>query len=429
MSRALGAVAADPPGFRRTRAGLLMAAFLAPFSASHIAGPLTVGRAAALGFGCLLAADLLKQRPTRIRLEPPALLLAGGYVATTAWIYLNMVAWGGNSYGKAGGFFEFASIGLLSLTAIDFVPSLRRPALLAALGGLVLAAVLALAGVGALNSSTVDLTQTGGRLSGTYGNADELGFAVALGVLVSLPFFIAARQRVERIILGGSIVILAVTLLLTYSRGAIITAGVGVFALALREAWGSRRRVAIVLGAAVAIVAVGAALYSVFEQRRQDVSFNSVPSSLSPLVQRDESGWDSRALGPIPNGPSRLTQRGGAIAVGGTQLGEGSSIRWGEARPGSAYTLRFKARAVGPKTPLHYMLADPTQSAQGVGAVANLGPPWRTFSLTWRPRLRSPHASLYFWLARGAGAFELSEVKVVGRATGLRTIVRLPSHL
>ena len=297
-------------GFRRTAVGLAGAAFLAPFSATHIAGPVTVGRLAALAFGTMLMIDLVLERPVRFRLDLPSLLLIAGYVGMTAWIYVNKAAWGCNCYGKAGGFVEFAAIGLLSLVAIGFEPRLRSLALLAALSGLVLAALLALAGVGAINSSTVDLTRTGGRLSGTFGNANELGFAVALGLVIALGYLRVAARGLTRIALGAATVVLVVTLALTYSRGAILAAGVGVLALALEWAWGSRRRVRLVLGGAVILVALGAILYSVFAKTREEASFESVPPSLSGLSQRDESGWDRRH-----RGRSRTAHRGSPTTV------------------------------------------------------------------------------------------------------------------
>lgn len=421
---------AGPPEFRRTRAGLIAAAFLAPFSATHIAGPLTVGRAAALCFGALLAVDLLLERPARFRLDVPSLLLIAGYVGMTGWIYINKAAWGCNCYGKAGGFFELAAIGLLSLVAISFEPRLRSPALLAALSGLVLAALLALAGVGAINSSTVDISRTGGRLSGTFGNANELGFAVALALVIALAYLRVAPRGLTRIALGGAAVVLVVALALTYSRGAIIAAGAGVLALALEWAWGSRRRVSLVLGWAVILVALGAVLYSVFEKTREEASFESVPPSLSGLSQRDESGWDRRSLGPIPDGPSRISNNGEAILVRGSRPGEGISIRWGEAGAGGTYTVRIRARTDGPPLPLRLALADVTRFASGAEASAILGREWRPYSLSWRPRIRSPHAALYMWLPGDPGTFEFRGARIlaVPRAGSAR-VIELPHQL
>ena len=104
MSRVPGAVIAGPPEFRRTRAGLIAAAFLGPFSATDIVGPLTVGRAAAVTFAAVLAADLLRQRAWRFHLDVPALLLAVSYVGLSVWIFFSSATWGCNCEGKAGGF-------------------------------------------------------------------------------------------------------------------------------------------------------------------------------------------------------------------------------------------------------------------------------------------------------------------------------------
>lgn len=414
----------------RARYGLVTAALLAPFSATHLAGPLTLGRLIALVFAALLSADLWQERPARFHLDRPALLLVVAYVGLSAWILLSSRTVGCNCDGKAGGFFEFAFIGLLSLVAIGCEPRLRRPAMVAMLGGLLMAAALALAGAGSINSGTIDLTQTGGRLSGTYGNANELGFAMALGIPIALAYR-SGRTWAGRIAFAGSLVVLGAALILTYSRGAVIAAAVGVLALALWEARASRRRILVVLGGAAACALVGAALYSSFERERENVSFESVPTALRPLGQRDLSGWDSRPMGPIPAGPSRLANQPAAIAVRSDRAGEGASFRWGEARPGEPYTLRFRARSEARGLPFSFALGDPGQPGGRDLASAELGPRWRSFSLSWRPRLRAPHATLYLWQRGGPSTFSVADVRLLaGPGTeGERHLIAIPSRL
>jgi O-Antigen ligase len=414
--------------FGWTRVGLIGAAFLAPFSATRFIGSLTLGRAAALTFAALLALDLVRARPRSFRLQTTGLLLAAAYIGLCGWILLNSAAWGCNCDGKAGGFYEFAMIGLLALVAIGFEPRLRGVAMAATLGGLVLAASLALLGVGSLNSGTIDLTQTGGRLSGTFGNANELGFAAALGLPIALAY-VSVPRRVPQIAAAGSTLILVATLVLTYSRGAIIAAGVGAIALALWQAKGSRRRVAIVLAAAAAGVLIAGALYAVFERERQDVSFDSVPPAFQALDQRDLSGWDSRALGPVPNGPSELSNRGSAIVVGADRAGEGASFRWGEASDDGTYTLRFRARADRDGLPFSYSLGDRPQ-ARGPVAAGELDRRWREFRLEWSPGQRSAHATLYLWLRAAPASVSLSDAEVIAREPGgPARLVAIPASL
>lgn len=418
------------PGYARTRIGLLLAAFLAPFSATHLAGALTVGRLAALVFAALLAADLLRERPSRFRPDLPTTMLVIGYVGLCGWAFLSAKTVGCNCEGKAGGLFELTVVGLLAVLAIGFEPRLRDSALLAALGGATLAAALGLAGVGAINSGTVDLTDTGGRLSGSYGNANELGLAAALGIPVALAYLVVAGGRARWVLLGV-IGILVLALALTYSRGGIIAAGVGVFALALWEARGSRRRVALTFAAALAAVAVAGILYSFFENRRENASFAPPPVALRALDQRDVSGWDSRALGPIPRGPSQLRNGDGGIVVRGERGGEGTSFRWGEALPGHTYVLSFSIAAAGApaSSRLAYSLADRVAGG-GVAASARLGRGGRTLSLVWRPEIRAPHAALFLWQPDTRAGFAVTDAQVTDRLGGAEiSTVFAPSRL
>ncbi len=396
-------------GFARTQLGLTVAAFLAPFSATHLVAPLTVGRAAALFFAAMLGADLLRERPRCFRPDLATTMLVVGYVGLCGWAFLSAKTLGCNCEGRASGLFEFTVIGLLAIVAIGFEPRLRGGALLASLTGLTLAAGLALAGVGAINSATVDLTDTGGRLSGSYGNANELGLAVAFGIPIALAYLSVCGRRM-RLVLAGSVAILVTALALTYSRGGIIAAGAGVLALALWEARGSRRRLALILVGAVLAIGLAGALYSSFEKRRENASFAAAPVVLEALNQHDVSGWDARALGPVPAGPSRLANGRDGIVVRGSS-GEGASFRWGEAGPGSAYILSFETRATRPGTRLDYALADRVAGG-GVRDSALLDRRWRTLTLAWRPRINAPHASLFLWLPGRSGSFAVTDVRV-----------------
>jgi O-antigen ligase len=417
----------DGPEMRGTRAGLVAVAFLAPFSVTHLAGPLTLGRAATIALAVLLGRDLLKQRAFRFQPNLATLLLVAGFVGLCGWVFLSSRTLGCNCEGKASGVLELTIVGLLALIAIGVEPRLRRPALLAALAGLAFAALLALAGVGALNSATVDLTATGGRLSGTYGNANELGLAAALGVPIALAYFTAA-QGARRLLLAATVAVLAVTLVLTYSRGGLLACAAGVLALALWNAIGSPRRVALVLGLAAAVAALGAASYSIFESKREGASFESVPASLAGLDQRDATGWDARALGPIPHGSSRLRDRRRAIVVRGDRDGEGLSFRWGEAKPGGTYVLRFRARGEGGEGRFAYALGDRLGNG-GAARTGRLGSSWRGYSLAWHPRRRSPHAALYVWQPTEPARFALRNVRVVSSGAAGAKVIAVPARL
>ncbi len=387
-------------------------AFLAPFSATRLAGPLTLGRAVALGLAATLALYLFQARPIRLRPDRSALCAAVAYAGLVGWVFLNSLIWGCNCDGKLGGFAEFAFVGLSALVALALEPRLRRVALGATLAGLGLAAVLALLGVGSINSGTVDLTQTGGRLSGTFGNANELAFALALAVPICLAYLPRARGRL-RAALVALVLVLSAALVLTYSRGGIIAAAAGALAVALWSARGDRRRLRLIVAASTAVVIIAAVLYSTFERGRREASFAPVPTALRPLDQRDLSGWDSRGLGPIPRGPSRLSNRPSGIAVGSRRAGEGASFRWGEAARRGAYVLDFRARAVGHGLlAIRYALGEPDQASAGALGKGSVGARWRRFELTWHPRRRAPHAALYVWQESGPSTLLLADVRI-----------------
>ena len=129
----------------------------------------------------------------------------------------------------------------------------------------------------------------------------------------------------------------------------------------------------ILIGASAGVI-VAAALYTLFERERRDVSFTAVSPALKVLNQRDLSGWDSRALGPIPRGPSQLFNQGPAIAIHATRSGEGTSFRWGEAQAGATYTLRFRARAEAAGHAVSYAIGDSAQTAEGPRSSGKAGP-------------------------------------------------------
>jgi hypothetical protein len=395
-------------------------AFLAPFSATQLSGPLTVGRVAAIAFAAALAVDLLEERPRDIRFSKSALLLTGAYVGLWAWMYLNASTVGCNCGGKVGGFSEFAFIGVLSLVAIGVAPRLRGVALIAVLAGVALAALMALVGFGNLNSGTIDMTQTGGRLSGTYGNANELGFAAALGIPITLAYRSLAG-RAGQLAFGATLLLLALTIVLTYSRAAVIAAAVGTLALLLWEARGSSRRLLAILGVTCVGILVAGVLYASFESERREVSFVGVSPLLKALDQRDLSGWDTRALGPIPQGPSRLSNQGDAIAVRSNRSGEGASFRWGEAQAGRTYVLRLRARSHDGRLPFRYALADADRSVDRTRRTT-LGPHLRNLELTWRPRSWSPHATIYLWQVGGSSTFSFQDVSVTTGGGGTEEI-------
>jgi hypothetical protein len=79
--------------------------------------------------------------------------------------------------------------------------------------------------------------------------------------------------------------------------------------------------------------------------------------------------------------------------------------------------LRFRARAVGAGSRLDFALADRVAGGGAIRSV-RLGPHWQSFSLSWRPRIRSPHAALFLWQPKARASFAVADVGVIAYEPG-----------
>ncbi|MFL5519096.1 MAG: O-antigen ligase family protein, partial [Gemmatimonadales bacterium] len=368
-------------------------------------GILTVGRAALIVAGALLLYALATEGGWRVLGRKAPRLLIAGYVGLGALILTSAAVNGCGSecQGTVAGFFEVA-VGLgLAFAASTLAPAARDRILLAAGAGATIAALLALAGVGPIHTFAGQ-HHPYGRLSGTLANPNLLGAILGVGI----PVLLAFRRRPvwgRRWILPVALAISSITLLLTFSRGGLIAAAVGVTAVLLMEAPHPRRRLAIA-GAAAGVALLSVLGYPLFQQARADISFNSVDRVA--LSGQFESGWavmSERAM-------LRPGRGGRGIRISTTSPGQGATYDFGTARAGGAYRLAFQARAVGRPALLTFGLRTAEFRGGARSATGQTTGGWRTFRVAWRPSRTVAHGRLYISSLAGGATFEIRRVRV-----------------
>jgi hypothetical protein len=382
-------------------------------------GTLTAGRLALAATSVALLIDVWRA-PRPLGAPPPlARVLAIASSLLGLWIMLSDIGWGCRCGGSALAYAELLTLLLLALAVMSVEPRTRLPLLIAAATGSVIAATVALAGIGPLNS---DVTSAGGRAAGTFGNANELGYAVAFGLplLIALP---APPTRLLAIVRGGSLLVIGLAILLSFSRSAVVAAAAGTLAVLLLRAESARGRRLLIAGAAGALL-LALGTYPLFERLREDANFAPVSETLRAL---DRSGWDG-SINAMPSGPSSFsTARAGSLAVEASRSAEGVSYPFGRAIPDRTYLLQFEARAAEGTIPLAYGMKDQAIGNGPRVRTAIVGTDWRALALRWRPIERSKDARLYIWQNGGTASFFIRSL-VVSERRGARapTVVRRP---
>jgi predicted O-methyltransferase YrrM len=378
-------------------------------------GELTLGRLLlALVLGAF-AVDLVRTR-SRPRPAPPVVLV---FVAATvlleAWLYVNASRWGCLSCsGSFGGFTDLVAAALLLVAIAWTFPQCRPVALGAVAASCILAACLALAGVGQLGGSAS--ATTAGRLAGSYGNPNYLAYALS----PALPILLAYRERGSRprriaVLIGCAVI--CVGLALTFSRAGLLGVAVGsITVLALQARPGARLRRAVLLGGAVAVAGVGG--YPLLHEIR--VESNPKPALEQAQLARsvDHSGWGGTAEGGIAGEPARMSNKanGTTLVVRASEPRTGVSRPFGTAIPGSTYTLSFEARSAGSVGTLRFGLEDNYKANGARWSQGPIGPAWRRYSVSWRPTANSPDARLYMWQPDMPAAFSLRGVRIARRS-------------
>jgi O-antigen ligase len=410
-------------GMPPSGAALIALIALAPFwTLNHLGGvgpidlgslgTLTIGRALLAGLALVVGVELIRRRG--LRLAGVGLLFAGLLVVVEGWVYVNGSQWGCLvCQGSFGGFTDVVVASLLALAVLTMHPQLRGPVLLAIAFACLLGALIALFGLGEFVSGESAVAE--GRLTGTYGNPNFLAYAIAPGIAVLLGLA-TGRPTWIRVGAIAASVILALALVLTFSRGGLVAVAISAAAVIVLQI-PPRLRLAVAGGLVILLGAGGVVAARAIEDARIDRS-DTAPSPDVLLRSIDHSGWDGTAQGFIPEGPSTLSNdpRKKVLRVKPTVPDAGVSYPWGIANPDTGYTLRVQLRARTPGL-LRIGLEDNHAAAAPVTSGNTVGPAWRKVAVTWKPDSRSPDARLYVWRPDGLQAFELRDITIaaVGR--------------
>lgn len=422
------ALAPQPARVRLTSATLALASLSmvvwdrAPVPGQPIA---TFGR---LLLAVALVALVIELRPSRATWAlarralhgPAAALVAGGALSLTL-VGVSVSTNGCQCSGGSYGLLEMATWTALVLIAVLAEP--RRSSLLLATA-VVGAVIVGLVALIAVNSPPTGLAKAlSNRLTGTYGNPNFLAATQALGFPASVAAAMALRRQVVRALGLTAAGLLGVVLVLSYSRGGLLAAATGAYAVIVWRV-PKRRRLAVALTLPALSAAAWVILYPAFQRQRTAADF---PAATAAANAVDKSGWDASQTGLLPAGPSRLTNIDpDTLRVTASQPGQGTSHSLGGAGPPMQYHLRFQARSLESGLRLSFGMEDNLVAAGSQSLAAYQSRRWRSFALNWRPSRVSSHARAYFW-ADSAGSFDLRRLTI--SMGNLRNARALPVRL
>jgi putative inorganic carbon (HCO3(-)) transporter len=270
--RALAMPAVQRRGIPRDLAGVLqrvhlwlirLGAFLIPLVfAWSTNDPVILPKLVAAGVLILLLAAVVLVRwrrgemtVKRTPLDLPMLAyVASAGVSTLFAANVNLAFFGAS--GRLEGWLTIATYAALFWLTVQSLPDAAeaRGVMRALLAGAFVVSLLAVlqAVAGAL---AVDPTSSVARASATFGNSNALAAYLAMVLPLAVNDFLRATSTSDRILAGNVVAMVVIALLLTFGRGGWIGGAVGVV-IVIVATKPSRRRVVVMVGAAVGVVAV-----------------------------------------------------------------------------------------------------------------------------------------------------------------------------
>lgn len=373
-------------------------------------GPLslTVGRAWTIVLAALVGAALLRDsRPLRT-IGPHGRLYATAAVSFCAWAGLSSALWGCGCYSEFGGLLEVFGLSLLALPVLRHGQARTLTYIGLACGGVV-AAVTAMLGVDPANPYLS--FGEASRLTGLYGNPNNLAYALVIPVLICAS---AVGSSPRAAIPAVAAAVTFAALVGTASRGGLIALAGGMLVLLSLRASTRRHRLALAVGLA-AVVGAAIVSYPTLETRRAQ---NLVPTPAEDQFDIYTSGWDLRARGPIPLGPGRIdVSPRGVLLPQQNAVGTGASLPLGNGMPGDRIGLTFSAES-SERTQLGVGLQDDQIAGDGELRSVSVDSKPRRVTLTWEPRYAGSDARAYVFRQSGTAPILLSDIRFTIKRPG-----------
>ncbi len=406
----------------RARAGVLPALVLAGLAAtSPLWNTIILSRLAALTVGrvwllALAASGLVglwsARRSVARTMSRPARIAMGAALACALVATISAMTNGCTCDGAIYGLLEFTAVVLGAALALRLAPGAAPLVLGGVVVGALVLAGLSMLGVGDLHTSLVaPQTTDGNRLGGPLGNPNLLALHLAFALVVIVAGVAACRGAARRMALLLLLSALAVTLVLSFSRGGAIAAlaGAGAAALTAVRVRSTRRTVAAI--AALGALGLLGVLVGPFASGRVAADSGAITAQSAAI---DRSGWDARAEGPIPRGVATLDNPlPGVLRFSAASAEQGMSLPLPPtADAGGSFTVRFTARSAGARLAIAYALQDnlivgPSSIVRGVVSART-----RRFGVTWHPETPSRNPRFYVWATAAAGAVDLVGLRI-----------------
>lgn len=303
-------------------------------AAAALAGPLwptwigiqqaQIGRALVLLVSAAIAVDFVRGRVRPTRPAWATVGVVGSFAALAVWNALSAATWGCFCGGTAQGIGDSAVLAVVTGVVMLYAsPRMTFAILAAAAGGVLAAGLLSVVGLQDLHANTYRPSESQSRLEGVYGNPNFLGFALAMGVPIAIAAAAASRGLLRLVAVVGTVA-LGGLLLLTFSRGSLLAAGIGgTVALLITFPVLRRARVAIPAGLAVPALILLFIASPFYRNQRVEADFGR--EKASQMAEADHSGWTTKPVGLVNVGGATLANPTGskALAVTTTQAKQG----------------------------------------------------------------------------------------------------------